>query len=195
MRPFRGTYAAPPMPPPFDLPVTGAGGGAGGLASAAGHAAGAVGADDTFAADAREDERARLLTKSGSCGTGEHRRGGRHQRTGSEPPPGLRGSRHQRSVSEGAEGAAARLGQSAAGPSAASAASAAALKQKQANASLVVEEEEDCCPTCLEEYDAENPRITLECGHHFHLGCIFEWQERSENCPVCGKRMAFELES
>jgi len=47
------------------------------------------------------------------------------------------------------------------------------------------------CPTCFEEYDEENPRITLGCGHHFHLPCVLEWQEylelqgREDTCPVC----------
>ncbi|OIV90203.1 hypothetical protein TanjilG_01399 [Lupinus angustifolius] len=48
-------------------------------------------------------------------------------------------------------------------------------------------EEEDVCPTCLEEYTKENPKIMTKCSHHFHLGCIYEWMERSDNCPVCGK--------
>ncbi|XP_039001072.1 E3 ubiquitin-protein ligase At3g02290-like isoform X2 [Hibiscus syriacus] len=48
-------------------------------------------------------------------------------------------------------------------------------------------EEEDVCPTCLEEYTPENPKIITKCSHHFHLGCIYEWMERSEHCPVCGK--------
>ncbi|CAA2959033.1 E3 ubiquitin- ligase At3g02290-like [Olea europaea subsp. europaea] len=52
-------------------------------------------------------------------------------------------------------------------------------------------EDEDVCPTCLEEYSTENPKIITECSHHFHLGCIYEWMERSDNCPVCGKVMAF----
>ncbi|OIW17318.1 hypothetical protein TanjilG_22430 [Lupinus angustifolius] len=53
-------------------------------------------------------------------------------------------------------------------------------------------EEEDVCPTCLEEYTEENPKIVTKCSHHFHLGCIYEWMERSETCPVCGKVMAFD---
>lgn len=53
-------------------------------------------------------------------------------------------------------------------------------------------EEEDVCPTCLEEYTPENPKIVTKCSHHFHLGCIYEWMERSENCPVCGKVMVFD---
>ncbi|WJX65770.1 hypothetical protein P8452_50394 [Trifolium repens] len=53
-------------------------------------------------------------------------------------------------------------------------------------------EEEDICPTCLEEYTKENPKIITKCSHHFHLGCIYEWMERSDNCPVCGKEMEFD---
>lgn len=53
-------------------------------------------------------------------------------------------------------------------------------------------EDDDVCPTCLEEYTTENPKIVTKCSHHFHLGCIYEWMERSDNCPVCGKVMAFD---
>lgn len=50
---------------------------------------------------------------------------------------------------------------------------------------------EDDCPICLEEYDFENPKIALQCNHSFHLGCIYEWMERSQACPVCAKVMLF----
>ncbi|XP_071703614.1 E3 ubiquitin-protein ligase At3g02290-like [Rutidosis leptorrhynchoides] len=50
---------------------------------------------------------------------------------------------------------------------------------------------EDVCPTCLEEYSLENPKIVTQCSHHFHLGCIYEWMERSDTCPMCGKVMEF----
>ncbi|PKA58792.1 E3 ubiquitin-protein ligase [Apostasia shenzhenica] len=50
-------------------------------------------------------------------------------------------------------------------------------------------DEEDVCPTCLEEYDAENPRIITKCNHHFHLACILEWMERSNTCAICDKIM------
>lgn len=53
-------------------------------------------------------------------------------------------------------------------------------------------EDEDVCPTCLEEYTVENPKIIMKCSHHFHLVCIYEWMERSESCPVCGKVMLFD---
>ncbi|KAH7548494.1 hypothetical protein JRO89_XS14G0142800 [Xanthoceras sorbifolium] len=48
-------------------------------------------------------------------------------------------------------------------------------------------EDEDVCPTCLDDYTPENPKIETRCSHHFHLGCIYEWLERSESCPICGK--------
>lgn len=51
--------------------------------------------------------------------------------------------------------------------------------------------EEDICPTCLDGYDTENPKITTACKHHFHLGCILEWAERKPTCPVCDKEMVF----
>ncbi|KAJ0915070.1 putative transcription factor C2H2 family [Helianthus annuus] len=50
---------------------------------------------------------------------------------------------------------------------------------------------EDVCPTCLDEYTLENPKIVTQCSHHFHLGCIYEWMERSDTCPMCGKVMEF----
>ncbi|XP_020095566.1 E3 ubiquitin-protein ligase At3g02290-like isoform X2 [Ananas comosus] len=53
-------------------------------------------------------------------------------------------------------------------------------------------EEEDDCPICLEEYTSENPRIILQCNHHYHLSCIYEWMERSQACPICGEVMLFK---
>ncbi|KAJ0970279.1 hypothetical protein J5N97_023156 [Dioscorea zingiberensis] len=53
-------------------------------------------------------------------------------------------------------------------------------------------EEEDVCPICLEEYDFENPRNITKCDHHFHLACILEWMERSDTCPVCDKIMMLD---
>eukprot|EP00250_Pteridium_aquilinum_P034462 c7622_g1_i1 orf=212-826(+) len=56
---------------------------------------------------------------------------------------------------------------------------------------LLLPEDEENCPICLEEYDKENPRIDTVCEHHYHLGCILEWMERSENCPMCDKEIVF----
>ncbi|XP_059283918.1 E3 ubiquitin-protein ligase At3g02290-like [Lycium ferocissimum] len=54
-------------------------------------------------------------------------------------------------------------------------------------------EDEDICPTCLEEYTEEDPKIMTKCFHHFHLACIYEWMERSDCCPVCGKSTGIDL--
>ncbi|KAL4366494.1 hypothetical protein GQ457_05G005380 [Hibiscus cannabinus] len=48
------------------------------------------------------------------------------------------------------------------------------------------------CYNLCAEYTRENPKIVTKCSHHFHLGCIYEWMERNEHCPVCGKVMAFD---
>eukprot|EP00271_Cylindrocystis_brebissonii_P011596 TRINITY_DN29462_c0_g1_i1.p1 TRINITY_DN29462_c0_g1~~TRINITY_DN29462_c0_g1_i1.p1 ORF type:complete len:451 (+),score=88.98 TRINITY_DN29462_c0_g1_i1:322-1674(+) len=60
------------------------------------------------------------------------------------------------------------------------------------SASLQSLSDEDCCPTCLEDFTEENPKMVSKCGHEFHLGCIYEWMNRSTLCPVCSKVMEFE---
>ena len=65
---------------------------------------------------------------------------------------------------------------------------AAAHWRSESCASLA---DEDSCPICFEAYDDENPKMPLRCEHHFHLGCVFEWFERSELCPVCEEKMEF----
>ncbi|KAH9303020.1 hypothetical protein KI387_014603, partial [Taxus chinensis] len=57
--------------------------------------------------------------------------------------------------------------------------------EKLSEPNLLSSDEEDVCPTCLEEYDEENPKIITKCEHHYHLACILEWMERSDTCPVC----------
>ncbi|KAH0875460.1 hypothetical protein HID58_072822 [Brassica napus] len=53
------------------------------------------------------------------------------------------------------------------------------------------DEEDDVCSTCFHEYTEDNPKIVLQCGHIFHLACIYEWMERSKACPFCSKKMLF----
>ncbi|XP_059276233.1 probable E3 ubiquitin-protein ligase RHB1A [Lycium ferocissimum] len=62
------------------------------------------------------------------------------------------------------------------------------LKKPKLPVSLPPQEE---CPICLEEYDAENPKMSTKCEHHFHLSCILEWMERSDTCPVCDQETVF----
>ncbi|XP_071703318.1 E3 ubiquitin-protein ligase At3g02290-like isoform X2 [Rutidosis leptorrhynchoides] len=63
----------------------------------------------------------------------------------------------------------------------------AALEKIKSSINTISQDDEDVCPICLEEYTIENPRIITKCFHHYHLGCIYEWNERSETCPFCSK--------
>ncbi|GAQ89045.1 Zinc finger RING-type domain containing protein [Klebsormidium nitens] len=60
------------------------------------------------------------------------------------------------------------------------------------NTSVMSFTDEECCPTCLDGYTEDNPKIQTACLHHFHLSCIYEWMERSNRCPVCDKEMMFD---
>ncbi|GFP91496.1 E3 ubiquitin-protein ligase at3g02290 [Phtheirospermum japonicum] len=69
---------------------------------------------------------------------------------------------------------------------------------KSSPLSVSATDDEDACPTCLEEYDADNPKIMTKCNHHFHMSCILEWMERSDTCPICdqsseSRKMGFFL--
>ncbi|XP_051132525.1 probable E3 ubiquitin-protein ligase RHB1A [Andrographis paniculata] len=66
-------------------------------------------------------------------------------------------------------------------------------KLLQHKSDTLVTDEEDTCPTCLEEYDVENPKIMTKCNHHFHLSCILEWMELSDTCPICDQEMVYEV--
>ncbi|CAN4077694.1 unnamed protein product [Withania somnifera] len=61
---------------------------------------------------------------------------------------------------------------------------------KKSNIPVILPPQEEC-PICLEEYDAENPKMSTKCEHHFHLSCILEWMERSDTCPVCDQETVF----
>lgn len=67
--------------------------------------------------------------------------------------------------------------------------SSKAFPRVESNLSIL--DDDDICPTCLDGYTEENPRITTACGHNFHLSCIYEWMERSKRCPICDKEMIF----
>lgn len=64
--------------------------------------------------------------------------------------------------------------------------------RKGMGSSLSLAEDDDFCPTCLEVYTVENPKIMTKCQHHFHLSCIYEWLERANTCPVCFRSMNFD---
>ncbi|KAF6260534.1 hypothetical protein COO60DRAFT_1269386 [Scenedesmus sp. NREL 46B-D3] len=50
-------------------------------------------------------------------------------------------------------------------------------------------DEDDFCPTCLEAYTDDNPKIFTRCGHSFHMQCIYAWLERKNTCPLCERPM------
>jgi hypothetical protein len=65
-------------------------------------------------------------------------------------------------------------------------------KEVEENKSYELEDDSDSCPTCLEPFTVDNPRVVAKCGHQYHLPCIYEWLERSPTCPMCGKKMEYE---
>jgi hypothetical protein len=60
-----------------------------------------------------------------------------------------------------------------------------------------LEEQGDECVICLEGFDASNPRMPTLCGcgenkTYFHLPCLYQWLEQSNECPSCRKRLRWE---
>ena len=62
-------------------------------------------------------------------------------------------------------------------------------KGAASSASDTSDASDDVCPTCLEAYTVDNPRMVAKCGHHYHLPCIYAWLERSPTCPMCGRTL------
>lgn len=101
--------------------------------------------------------------------------------------------RHRRTGSDGArlhvEGVRARVVTTAA------AAAKAKFGTTEAEFTAVAEllgtdaDDEDFCPTCLEVYTDDNPKIFTRCGHAFHMQCIYAWLERKNTCPLCESPM------
>ncbi|CAH2061033.1 unnamed protein product [Thlaspi arvense] len=61
-------------------------------------------------------------------------------------------------------------------------------------------EEEEGEPTCAicfgdlrDEEDNETKRVSLNCSHQFHIGCIGEWLVRRKSCPLCRGVVCKEL--
>ncbi|KAJ8477804.1 hypothetical protein OPV22_021531 [Ensete ventricosum] len=46
-------------------------------------------------------------------------------------------------------------------------------------------QEEGLCAICLEEYKDKEKLGTLNCGHDFHVGCISQWLQMKNVCPIC----------
>jgi len=48
-----------------------------------------------------------------------------------------------------------------------------------------MEEEENVCSICLDEFTDDDPAAETQCGHGYHLQCIMQWAQRSHDCPLC----------
>lgn len=57
---------------------------------------------------------------------------------------------------------------------------------------LTDDDDDKTCSTCFEDYSNDNPKMFLQCGHHFHYPCILEWMERKDTCPICGSKIALD---
>ncbi len=59
---------------------------------------------------------------------------------------------------------------------------------------FVYEDDQNICPICLELYTEENPSMHCKCGHEFHLQCSESWKQRSDECPVCFRKLIYSYE-
>ena len=72
------------------------------------------------------------------------------------------------------------------------------LQQQMARAvSLNLEAQGDECVICMEGFDPSNPRMPTLCGcgqnkTYFHLPCLYQWIEQSEECPSCRQKLRWE---
>jgi len=53
------------------------------------------------------------------------------------------------------------------------------------------------CVICMEGFDPTNPRMPTLCGcgenkTFFHLPCLYQWLEQSENCPSCREKLNWD---
>ncbi|ESW19741.1 hypothetical protein PHAVU_006G151600 [Phaseolus vulgaris] len=51
---------------------------------------------------------------------------------------------------------------------------------------------EDSCSICLEPFTFHEPSTVTSCKHEYHLHCILEWSQRSQECPICWQSLALK---
>ena len=47
------------------------------------------------------------------------------------------------------------------------------------------------CGICISQL-GEGYECKLECGHEYHMDCIFEWFNRDKSCPMCRGQVSDE---
>jgi hypothetical protein len=70
-------------------------------------------------------------------------------------------------------------------------------KEMARKMSLTLEKHDDECVICMEGFTPDNPRIPTLCGcgenkTYFHLPCLYQWIEQSEDCPSCRQKLRWE---
>ena len=63
--------------------------------------------------------------------------------------------------------------------------------------SKLTDADEAECVICMEGFDPTNPRMPTLCGcgenkTYFHLPCLYQWIEQSDQCPSCREKLAWE---
>ena len=58
-------------------------------------------------------------------------------------------------------------------------------------------QEDEECVICMEGFSHDNPRMPTQCGcgsnrTYFHLPCLYQWREQSQDCPSCRQRISWE---
>ncbi|OQR73347.1 E3 ubiquitin-protein ligase RNF115-like [Tropilaelaps mercedesae] len=51
------------------------------------------------------------------------------------------------------------------------------------------------CSVCMEDFILEEVARRLECGHHFHAGCITPWLQIHATCPICRLQLTTAAEN
>ncbi|KAF0690626.1 Aste57867_17994 [Aphanomyces stellatus] len=49
----------------------------------------------------------------------------------------------------------------------------------------IADSEDDDCPICLCEFEADQALLHMGCGHSFHKSCVMQWLELKMSCPIC----------
>ncbi|CAH9085832.1 unnamed protein product [Cuscuta epithymum] len=71
---------------------------------------------------------------------------------------------------------------------------ASVVYSSSSSATSAAEEDgfEDGCSICLEPFSSNDPPTVTKCKHEYHLQCILEWSQRSQECPICSRKVVLE---